>query len=143
MIEGFNALASRLRAFSPVALAIAIAPVVIVWSAAASASLTLAPAIAGAPKTILGAGVSTGGATSGPATSAPLPSTGSPGSDLATAAVERKSISLGTDTGEKGTSVVVPPSHTVIRGDTLWDICDHYFHNPWQWPRVWSPRRRT
>jgi nucleoid-associated protein YgaU len=26
----------------------------------------------------------------------------------------------------------------VKKGDTLWDICDGYFGNPWQWPRVWS-----
>jgi hypothetical protein len=26
----------------------------------------------------------------------------------------------------------------VKKGDTLWDICDRYFENPWQWPRVWS-----
>jgi hypothetical protein len=29
-------------------------------------------------------------------------------------------------------------SHTVRRGDTLWDICDFYFQNPYQWPRIWS-----
>jgi hypothetical protein len=28
--------------------------------------------------------------------------------------------------------------HVVRRGDTLWDICDHYFRNPYQWPRIWS-----
>ena len=28
--------------------------------------------------------------------------------------------------------------HTVRRGDTLWDICDAYFKNPYQWPRIWS-----
>ncbi|MFO0663025.1 MAG: LysM peptidoglycan-binding domain-containing protein [Polyangiaceae bacterium] len=28
--------------------------------------------------------------------------------------------------------------HTVRRGDTLWDICDFYFQNPYQWPRIWS-----
>ena len=28
--------------------------------------------------------------------------------------------------------------HTVRRGDTLWDICDAYFKNPYQWPRLWS-----
>jgi hypothetical protein len=32
----------------------------------------------------------------------------------------------------------VPPTHTVRRGDTLWDITERYFHNPWEWPRVWS-----
>lgn len=28
--------------------------------------------------------------------------------------------------------------HTVKKGDTLWDICDANFKNPYQWPRVWS-----
>jgi hypothetical protein len=31
-----------------------------------------------------------------------------------------------------------PDTHLVRRGDTLWDICGHYFDNPYQWPRVWS-----
>jgi hypothetical protein len=26
----------------------------------------------------------------------------------------------------------------VHRGDTLWDISDHYYRNPWMWPKVWS-----
>src|SRR5262249_51978838 len=28
--------------------------------------------------------------------------------------------------------------HVVRKGDTLWGICDSYFHNPYQWPRIWS-----
>lgn len=28
--------------------------------------------------------------------------------------------------------------HSVRRGDTLWGICDYYFRNPYQWPRIWS-----
>jgi len=31
-----------------------------------------------------------------------------------------------------------PNIHTVRRGDTLWGICDNYFQNPYQWPRIWS-----
>jgi hypothetical protein len=31
-----------------------------------------------------------------------------------------------------------PGSHIVHRGDTLWGICDSYFQNPYQWPRLWS-----
>ncbi|MEZ4365773.1 MAG: LysM peptidoglycan-binding domain-containing protein [Kofleriaceae bacterium] len=30
------------------------------------------------------------------------------------------------------------PLHTVVRGDTLWDISWYYFNDPWQWPKVWS-----
>ena len=37
-----------------------------------------------------------------------------------------------------GQSVSVPAYHTVRRGDTLWDLCNHYYENPWAWPRVWS-----
>lgn len=29
-------------------------------------------------------------------------------------------------------------SHTVERGDTLWDISGKYLQNPWYWPKVWS-----
>ena len=32
----------------------------------------------------------------------------------------------------------VPPIHLVRHGDTLWDLSDTYFGNPWQWPRIWS-----
>ena len=32
----------------------------------------------------------------------------------------------------------VPMYHTVRRGDTLWDLCDRYYDNPYAWPRVWS-----
>ncbi len=31
-----------------------------------------------------------------------------------------------------------PDTHVVRRGDTLWALCDHYFNNPYQWPRIWS-----
>jgi LysM domain len=33
---------------------------------------------------------------------------------------------------------VLPRVHVVRRGDTLWGICDQYFQNPYQWPRIWS-----
>jgi len=32
----------------------------------------------------------------------------------------------------------VPSSYVVRRGDTLWGICDQYYRNPYEWPRLWS-----
>ncbi len=28
--------------------------------------------------------------------------------------------------------------HVVAEGDTLWDVSDHYFGDPWHWPELWS-----
>jgi len=39
------------------------------------------------------------------------------------------------DNGPRGD---VPYLHVVRKGDTLWGICDSYFQNPYQWPRIWS-----
>jgi len=32
----------------------------------------------------------------------------------------------------------VPPIHLVRHGDTLWDLSDGYYGNPWQWPKIWA-----
>jgi hypothetical protein len=32
----------------------------------------------------------------------------------------------------------IPWQHLVRKGDTLWGLCDFYFNNPYQWPRIWS-----
>jgi hypothetical protein len=90
-------------------------------------------AVAGfAPKgNTLAAGVSSGGGgTAGPGNKVP--------SALDQAKANKGSITLGDDSGNGKAWGLVPPTHTVRKGDTLWDICDHYFNNPWQWPRVWS-----
>ncbi len=47
------------------------------------------------------------------------------------------------DSGNGGDSIhlgeiSLPDPYVVRKGDTLWGICDTYFHNPYQWPRVWS-----
>jgi len=44
----------------------------------------------------------------------------------------------GSFTVGEGAQGVVPDSYTVRRGDTLWGICDTFFRNPYQWPRIWS-----
>lgn len=44
--------------------------------------------------------------------------------------------------GSSGSYVVegqyVPETHTVRRGDTLWDLSSKYYQNPYFWPRVWA-----
>lgn len=40
--------------------------------------------------------------------------------------------------GLQRTALEVPPIHVVKKGDTLWDLCNSYYANPWSWPKVWS-----
>lgn len=44
--------------------------------------------------------------------------------------------------GASGTYVVegqyIPETHSVRRGDTLWDLSGRYYNNPYFWPRVWA-----
>jgi hypothetical protein len=32
----------------------------------------------------------------------------------------------------------VPEQYIVVKGDTLWSICQRFFGNPWYWPKLWS-----
>ena len=37
-----------------------------------------------------------------------------------------------------GPPVEVPDTHTVQKGDTLWDLSARYYRNAWGWPKMWS-----
>jgi hypothetical protein len=50
--------------------------------------------------------------------------------------VESSSIAPGQGEDLPGGSV--PEFHVVKKGDTLWSVCDGYFHDPWRWPRLWA-----
>lgn len=50
---------------------------------------------------------------------------------------EATSSGHGLRLGQIGTREI-PPTHTVRRGDTLWDLTGSYYGNPYEWPRVWS-----
>src|SRR5690606_815173 len=42
-------------------------------------------------------------------------------------------------------AVTVAPGqvHTVVSGDTLWDLSQSYLGSPWYWPKVWSYNPET
>ncbi len=79
---------------------------------------------------------------------------GLPSSSKPVVGDQRDSFDLGSSSGgnavvygSKGSEAIlpterasarVPDIHLVRRGDTLWDLCDRYYGNPWQWPRIWS-----
>src|SRR6478609_8403779 len=77
------------------------------------------------------------GVKSGPARSVVVTGAPAPGAGGASATEFRGSNAvLGDD--EQATGGPVPDIHLVQRGDTLWDLCNRYYQNPWAWPKVWS-----
>ncbi len=84
---------------------------------------------------------------------APDPNAGLPSSSQARSGNARDGFDLsngsaggGVVYGGKGSAgiigpqraIAVPSVHVVRKGDTLWDLCDTYYQNPWGWPKVWS-----
>jgi len=36
-----------------------------------------------------------------------------------------------------------PDRHVVVKGDTLWDISEKFFKDPWSWPQIWGFNKDT
>ena len=57
------------------------------------------------------------------------------------AARARHTVALGPEgTDDQGRAGRV---HTVVRGDTLWDISEAYLGTPWVWPSIWKENPRV
>ena len=53
----------------------------------------------------------------------------------------RHTVALGPEgTNDQGRTGRV---HTVVRGDTLWDISEAYLGTPWVWPSIWKENPRV
>lgn len=53
----------------------------------------------------------------------------------------RHTVALGPEsTDENGRTGRI---HTVVRGDTLWDISEAYLGTPWVWPTIWKENPRV
>lgn len=108
---------------------------VVVTPGSASSTTTYQPLGVPAPGTDVNAGL--------PSSSRPVVGDQRDGFDL-----DRQGGGGATVFGNKGAEAIlpseqrasarVPDVHVVKRGDTLWDLCDRYYGNPWQWPRIWS-----
>jgi hypothetical protein len=36
-----------------------------------------------------------------------------------------------------------PDRYVVVKGDTLWDISNKFFQDPWKWPQIWGLNKET
>ncbi len=55
-----------------------------------------------------------------------------------TAIAQQVDENPGTEKAKVAVPADVPQTHTVKGGDTLWDITQAYYGDPYRWPQVWS-----
>jgi hypothetical protein len=56
----------------------------------------------------------------------------------AIAQVDETDADQGAEKAKVAVPADMPQTHTVKEGDTLWDITQAYYGDPYKWPRVWS-----
>jgi len=56
---------------------------------------------------------------------------------LATLSLFGLVVGYGVNADEPQLRDTVPATHTVVKGDTLWDISTTFLKNPWMWPEIW------
>jgi hypothetical protein len=57
---------------------------------------------------------------------------------IAGTAIAQVDEGAGTEKAKVEVPSDMPQTHTVQEGDTLWDITEAYYGDPYKWPRVWS-----
>ena len=50
-------------------------------------------------------------------------------------------VSDAQEPGEKRLELESGFYYTIQKGDTLWDISEHFFDSAWVWPDVWQKKR--
>ncbi len=56
--------------------------------------------------------------------------------DMQTSEVSERPVQPGVRTSSDATAPA--EVHSVVKGDTLWDLSQRYLGSPWYWPKVWS-----
>lgn len=62
----------------------------------------------------------------------------SDGFDLNQRSDRKSSVRGGANGAFIGEGQYTPELHTVRRGDTLWEISNRYYQNPYSWPKLWA-----
>ncbi len=67
-------------------------------------------------------------------------SSGDDSQEMGDSEVSERAIQPATPVSPKdGVKTTAPGEvHSVVKGDTLWDLSQHYLGSPWYWPKVWS-----
>lgn len=82
-----------------------------------------------------------GGGARGPAAASPAPAAPMAEEEDTGSETEGLEVQDTPTTGKKpqaGRETAPGEVHTVVKGDTLWDLSQKFLGSPWYWPKVWS-----